>query len=66
MKKKRLLRMLKIIAVAGNFIFALWISYNGMNEGFRGNPVQIASYIGLLVLLTLNSVLLVWKTPSRS
>jgi hypothetical protein len=49
---------LKYAAIAGDVVFVLWITYNGMNEGWSGTPVQIASYVGLVVLLALNAVLL--------
>lgn len=49
---------LRYAAIAGNVLFILWITRNGINEGFRGTPPEIASYVGLFVLLTLNSVLL--------
>jgi hypothetical protein len=51
---------LRYCAVAGNILFILWIVRNGFNEGFRGTPPEVASFIGLLVLLTLNSALL-WR-----
>lgn len=52
------MKYLKIIAIAGNAAYILWIIYNGINEGFSGSPVQIISYMGLLALLALNIVLL--------
>lgn len=47
-------RFLRLIAIAGNIVFFLWILRNGIDEGFEGTPVQAASYIGLLLLLSLN------------
>lgn len=49
----------RYVAIAGNILFALWILYNGVNEGFRGTPVEIVSYVGLVVLLPLNAILLI-------
>ena len=52
---------LRYLAIAGNALFALWILYNGIDEGFGATPVQLASYIGLWCLLALNSFLLYRK-----
>jgi hypothetical protein len=51
---------LRYSAIAGNILFILWIVRNGLSEGFRGTPPEVASFIGLVVLLTLNSALL-WR-----
>ena len=61
MKSSSLLTFLKYCAVAGNILFILWMLYNGIDEGFRATPYQIASYVGLTLLLLLNSVLLFAK-----
>ncbi len=50
--------VLKGLAVAGNALFILWMLYNGIDEGFRASAYQLASYVGLTLLLLLNSVLL--------
>ncbi len=50
--------VLKVLAVAGNGLFILWMLYNGIDEGFRASAYQLASYLGLTLLLLLNSVLL--------
>ena len=52
-------RALTWLAVAGNAVFVLWVLYNGIDEGFRGTPAQIASWLVLTALLVLDSVLLV-------
>jgi hypothetical protein len=51
----------RYIAIAGNVIFVLWMLSNGWDEGWRGTPYQIASYIGLILLLALNTLLLLRK-----
>ena len=51
---------LRYVAIVGNALFILWIVRNGIDEGFRGTPPEIASFVGLVLLLTLNSVLL-WR-----
>jgi hypothetical protein len=51
-------RWLRFGAMAGDVVFVLWIVRNGINEGFSAPPVQMASYVGLIVLLGLNAALL--------
>jgi hypothetical protein len=46
-------------------LFILWIVSNGIGEGFRGTAPEIVSFVGLLLLLTLNSTLLWIGAPSR-
>jgi hypothetical protein len=53
--------LLRRLAIAGNLLFVLWILYNGMNEGFKGTPPEIVSYIALVLLLGLNTLLLLRK-----
>ena len=66
MTTKLLLKLLRIAAILGNVLFILWITYNGIDEGFRGTPVQVASYIALVALLLLNIVLLARNHPERN
>ncbi len=58
---RNLLSLLKYCALAGNALFILWMLYNGIDEGFRATPYQLASYVGLTLLLLLNSVLMFAK-----
>ena len=58
MTKNLVFSLLRIAAIAGNVVFILWITYNGIDEGFKGTLPEIASYIGLTSLLILNIVLL--------
>jgi hypothetical protein len=39
-------------------VYVLWIVRNGIDEGFRGRPVEVVSLAGLLALLILNVALL--------
>jgi len=50
----------RYFVIAGNVVFVLWIIRNGMEAGFRGRPVEVASWVGLIALLVLNAVLL-WR-----
>ena len=54
---------LRYVAVAGDVVYVLWIVRNGMESGFRGTPVEVVSFAGLLALLALNAgLLLVWRS----
>jgi len=57
-QNSQLYRLLRFISISGNVIFVLWILRNGINEGFRGTPLEIVSYVGLMILLLLNTFLL--------
>ncbi len=55
-------RLLRYAATFGNVVFVLWMLANGIDEGFRGSTgPQIASYIGLTLLLGLNTLLIYRK-----
>jgi len=58
---KNFYRLLRCAAVLGDVLFILWITYNGIDEGFRGTIVQKVSYISLVFLLILNIGLLYRK-----
>jgi hypothetical protein len=52
-------RRLVWLAVSGNALFAAWILYNAIDDGFRGTLPQIVSGLGLIALLSLDTLLLV-------
>ena len=54
-------KFLKLIALFGNILFILWVSYNAIDEGFGGTGPEKASYVGLMILLILNSWLILRK-----
>jgi hypothetical protein len=54
-------KLLRYAAILGNILFILWITFNGIDEGFRGTIYQKLSYIGLVSLLILNIGLLYRK-----
>ncbi len=56
-----MMKYLTYLAVTGNVLYILWVTYNGLDEGFSGSFIQVVSYIGLMVLLVLNIVLLTRK-----
>jgi len=53
--------IIKYSVIAGNALYILWIIYNGIDSGFSGRPVEVVALLGLLVLLTLNSILVARK-----
>ena len=57
MKKTQIVNFARDIAIFGNVIFILWVTVNGIDEGFKGTIYQILSYIGLVFLLSLNTML---------
>jgi hypothetical protein len=61
MKNISLTTLFKYLAIAGNVLFILWVTYNGIDEGFSGTLVQKVSYVGLMMLLSLNTVLILRK-----
>ena len=58
MRNKQVILLLKYAAIAGNTIFILWILYNGVNEAFEGTLLEKFSYVALIGLLAINSILL--------
>lgn len=62
MKNAQAFNFIRYVAIFGNVMFILWITYNGIDEGFKGTIYQKISYLGLTILLTLNIVLLCSKS----
>ncbi len=54
---KELRKILTIMAITGNIMFMLWVTYNGIDEHFQGTIWQKLSYIGLMGLLIVNTYL---------
>jgi hypothetical protein len=63
MKKETsfIIELLTWAALAGNILFMLWILYNGIHEHFRGTLNEKLSYIGLVGLLAINTILIFRK-----
>ena len=55
---KNLIPLMKFAAIAGNILFMLWMTYNGLKEHFSGTLHEKVSYVGLMCLLILNSWLI--------
>lgn len=62
MNKTYIYKILKYLAIFGNTVFVLWILYNGIDEGFKGTPIQIVVYLALISLLILNTVIIYRET----
>jgi len=48
----------RYLAIVGNMVFILLIFVNGIYEGFIGNIMQVISYIGVVGVLVMNTVIL--------
>lgn len=58
---KDIYKFLRYTAILGDILFILWITRNGIDEGFKGTIYQKFSYISLVFLLILNIGLLYRK-----
>lgn len=56
---------LRRAVIVGNSLFILWILFNGMDEGWKAKPRQIATYIVLIALLLASSYLIA-KSRTRA
>ena len=54
------------LAIVGNAVFILWITFNAIDESFSASLVQLMSYIGLMVLLVTNIILLARYSHRRT
>lgn len=58
--------LLSVLAITGNILFILWITYNGIKEHFKGNINEKISYVVLISLLILNSFFVIrWRKHYR-
>jgi|BarGraIncu00421A_1022006.scaffolds.fasta_scaffold57717_2 hypothetical protein len=60
-----LIKFLSWIALAGNILFMLWITYNGIAEHFKGTVYEKISYIGLMGLFVINIILILRKVKLK-
>jgi len=58
------MKLLTYVAILGDILFAFWIIYNAIDEGFSGSIVQVVSSISLVVVLSLNIAILYSKRNS--
>jgi hypothetical protein len=64
-EKSTLVNLLSWSAITDNILFMLWISYNGINEHFKGTIYQKMSYVGLMGLLAINIFLILRKGKTK-
>ena len=64
-EKSTLVNLLSLSAITDNILFMLWISYNGINEHFKGTIYQKMSYVGLMGLLAINIFLILRKGKTK-
>ena len=57
-EKASLTEPLSWVAITGNILFMLWMTYRRISESFKGSIYQQISYIGLMGLLAVTIVLL--------
>ena len=57
----KLISLLRYAAIAGNIFFILWVSFNAMDEGFKGTLPEKISYFVLMALLITNCFHLITK-----
>ncbi len=57
-EKTSLTKVLSWVAITGNILFMLWMTYRRLNESFKGSIYQQISYIGLMGLLLVTIALL--------
>ena len=46
MENISLYNLFKYLAIAGNVLFILWVTYNGIDEGFRGTLLETFHVVG--------------------
>ncbi|HWZ03479.1 MAG TPA: hypothetical protein VNX40_07670 [Mucilaginibacter sp.] len=66
METKQLITLIRYAAICGNILFVLWILFNAMDEGFQGTAPEKFSAIGLIGLLSVNSILLLKKSTKNN
>ncbi len=60
-EKNRTLNFLRVVAIAGNVLFVIWILFNAMDVGWRGTPAEIIASLSLIFILGLNVFLITKK-----
>jgi hypothetical protein len=65
MLSKQFIALLRFAAICGNILFVLWVTFNGLKEGFSGTIYQKLSYAGLVGLLSINSFLILTKSAAK-
>jgi len=61
MISKQFIALLRFAAISGNILFVLWVTFNGWQQGFSGSIYQKLSWVGLTLLLSIDSFLILRK-----
>ena len=66
MRNKQSISFLRYAAIVGNFLFILWILFNGIREGFKAPLTENFHYVAVMGLLAINTVLLFSRTQQAA
>jgi hypothetical protein len=66
MLSKQFIALLRFAAISGNILFVLWVTFNGLKEHFSGTIYQKLSWLGLTLLLSINSFLILRKPDASA
>ena len=66
MRNKQSISFLRYAAIVGNFLFILWILFNGIKEGFKAPLTENFHYVAVMGLLAINTVLLFSRTQQAA
>lgn len=66
MLNKQFIGLLRLAAISGNILFILWVTFNGLKEGFSGTIYEKLSYVGLMGLLFINSFLILTNSNHKT
>jgi hypothetical protein len=64
--KNTLIAMTSFGTICGNSLLFLWVLYNGISSGFTGTVYEVISYIALMSLLVLNTLLIIGYLNNKS
>jgi len=59
--KSKLTVLLTLVTIVGNYLFIIWILYNGISLGFNGITLTKISSFTLIALLAVDASLLIGK-----
>lgn len=59
--KSKLMVLLTLVTIVGNYLFILWILYIGIAEGFKEITFERISLFTLIALLAVDASLLIGK-----
>ena len=59
--KSKLMVLLTLVTIVGNYLFIIWILYTGISLGFNGITLTKISSFTLIALLAVDASLLIGK-----